>query len=380
MTTTHRRRVALLLTMTQRFWYQLAQITFNDLPDGALASGTYQAEIGKYIVTATSNSPVVASGKLSFTGATGNRRTLNVTNIQDGGFTQSTGTCLVFDLSGTSGSQVSFGLGNTNAAFNTSSDVITYRLNATTGNMAIIKPAGVATTLGTYNAANTQRLYIVTFGSAATGNTSACYLFRRDATDGIVRLEAIQGAFVANVTRYPFLSVNNSAVTIDNIRLVQLLAPYNTANCLLLTSTTHADGALVAEALADGFFKWDAMLAVGETANFFMRYTDDDNAIIFRISETGNTVKIICKEAGAEDELASLSTTVADGTLTLRVQLYGSLIQAWYANTRVGQVTESFNVAVSGGKVDVTSGADLQAYPATITGTFLAQLESAGLA
>jgi len=381
MAITHRRRVALLLTMQQRYWYQQASVDFSDLPDGALASGTYQGDIGKIIVTATNNTPVISGGALSYSSAAGNQRFINITNQEGGGFPSLIGLCLTFDISSTTGTNTSFGFGSTNAAYNTSNDNITYRLNA--GGMVLTKPTAAAKTLGTFTTANTQRFYVLIVADANNdpGINGRTFLLRRDATDGVVRIESILGAFNTTTPRYPFISANNSTGVLDNIRLTRLLSPFTITPVLrTLSANGTADGTVLSTLVADGFYTFELEIDVGETSNFLLRRSDDNNALYFRIAETANTVKIIRKEAGVETELASVNTAVASGGHTLQVQLYGSRVQAWFNLVRVGQVTETFNQTQDGGKIDTNSGSDVTGYPSSITGTFLTQLQAAGLA
>lgn len=188
----------------------------------------------------------------------------------------------------------------------------------------------------------------------------------------LIMVDAVQNA----ATVYPAWSNFNSVVTLDDWRVVDLGAPWDTAYGAATSSTTSpttgTTGTMTADALVE--FTWTA--ATGETLDIAVRSTDSNNRWIVRCDQAGSTIRIYEKNGGTETQRATAAQTWTNGTsYRIVVRCVGNVITTYVnaaTNDNIVQknnyASASFNntatgIAVSG----FATGANFVAWPRTIT-------------
>ena len=96
-------------------------------------------------------------------------------------------------------------------------------------------------------------------------------------------------------------------------------------------------------------FTWSP--EVGDILNIYFRRTDDDNSMICRCSQAGNTIKIIERVAGAETELHSSAYTWGSGSSSKIVLVADATrIRTWVAGGLENNTTSTYNLEVIRGQ------------------------------
>lgn len=175
---------------------------------------------------------------------------------------------------------------------------------------------------------------------------------------------------------FPAWSNFNSAVTMDDWRVVDLAAPWTTTfGAATSSSATPSSGATGTQE-ADAFVEFTWTVATGETLEMDVRRTDANNRWIVRCSQSGSTIKLIERNAGTETERASAAQTWTNGTAYRVVaRCLGNTITT-YAYAASGNsiaqknnyTSATFNNSATGVAVaGFATGVNFAAWPRTIT-------------
>jgi lysophospholipase L1-like esterase len=119
------------------------------------------------------------------------------------------------------------------------------------------------------------------------------------------------------------------------------------------------------DAAGDILLKFSWSPVASEVLEIYFRRTDDNNTMICRCDQAGNTIKIIKKESGVETELDSDSFTWGTGSSRKIVLVADATrIRTWVAGGLENNTTSSYNLQAIGVKVtSVTWKADLEVFP-----------------
>jgi hypothetical protein len=158
-----------------------------------------------------------------------------------------------------------------------------------------------------------------------------------------------------------------TAATIAEIRAAQLGAPWtNDDNLLTYRVVSPSSGAIqTSEADAIHYVTWTPV--AGETLNLIFRRTDDSNYWTARVSESGNTIKVIEVNGGVETERASAAVTINAGT-TYRVvcRASGTYINATSSSTTstASYTSATFNQTATGTKITISGAGTISNWEA----------------
>jgi hypothetical protein len=162
----------------------------------------------------------------------------------------------------------------------------------------------------------------------------------------------------------------------DNWRVMQLAAPWDTDYGIATNriAVPQINDTTTSEANALIEMTWQAV--TGQVWELDVRRTDDDNRWIIRCDQTGSTIKLIERNAGTETERASAAQTWTNGTSYRLVVIQdGNTIKTFVANVAKNTYTSAtFNNTATGIKTS-RSGTNLVAWPRTLSGAALAELE-----
>ena len=165
---------------------------------------------------------------------------------------------------------------------------------------------------------------------------------------------------------------------LNSVRISTLPAPFATDfGVATSSSATPAVNDTITQA-ADGivFMTWTAV--TGETWDFSVRGTDDNNRWIIRSDQGGSTIKLIEVNAGSETERASAAQTFTNGVAyTLTVFCFGNKIRAYIADaSKWNYASAAFNNTATIVKTN-KAGTNLVAYPKTLSGAAVSVLTAA---
>ncbi len=163
--------------------------------------------------------------------------------------------------------------------------------------------------------------------------------------------------------------------TCDNLSIVDLADGFSTdygiaTNRVAVPSvgetTTSEANALIEQT-------WTAV--TGQTWNLYTRRTDDSNQWATRLDQTGSTIKLIEINAGVETERASAAQTLTNGVAYRVIVIQdGNSIKNFVANVaKNSYASATFQNTATGVKTD-RAGTDLVAWPRTLSGAALAEL------
>lgn len=122
---------------------------------------------------------------------------------------------------------------------------------------------------------------------------------------------------------------------------------------------------------------WSA--SAGVTAEFDLRYTDDNNRVVVRCSQSGSTIKILEVVGGVETERASAAQTWTPGSsYRVLMILSGTRLNTFVNDTDKNSYT-GLSASLTGNTMRVTASAgtlsDLVVWPGTLSGATLTELE-----
>jgi hypothetical protein len=133
-------------------------------------------------------------------------------------------------------------------------------------------------------------------------------------------------------------------------------------------STTTTDGQTATMDASDSIVEHTITAATGVTQEIMVRRTDDNNAIIVRMSQAGSTIAVIEKNAGTEVSKSSTAQTWTNGTkYRVLVRCVGSNIRTTIDDgSEKNNATSTFNqTGVLGAKVS-HAGTDLATYVGSV--------------
>jgi hypothetical protein len=226
--------------------------------------------------------------------------------------------------------------------------------------------------------------YVLGYSGPVVGLAGIYALVQR--TNGIMVVGYVGGSWLllypytggSESLLYPgLLHFGNTTNVLSTLRITDLPAPwtddYGIATQRIASPTAGATATAEANAIIE--FTWPA--ATGETLDFDVRRTDDDNRWIIRGSQGGSTIKLIERVAGVETERASAAQTWTNGTSYRIVAILdGNTIRTYVANVAKSTYSSaSFNNTATGVKVS-HAGTDLVCWPRTLSGAALAALEA----
>lgn len=177
---------------------------------------------------------------------------------------------------------------------------------------------------------------------------------------------------------FPAWSNFDGAPTMDNWRVVDLAAPWDTKFGAATSSSASPSSGATGTQEVDAFVEFTWTVATGETLELDVRRTDANNRWCVRCSQGGSTIKLIEINAGAETERASAAQTWTNGTTyRITVRCVGNTITNWTSTSSSNNMTQknnyasaSFNNTATGIAVaGFATGADFAAWPRTITVT-----------
>lgn len=157
---------------------------------------------------------------------------------------------------------------------------------------------------------------------------------------------------------------------LHDFRLAQLPAPFDSDTGIAhIVNASPAPGT-TASAPSNAFhhFQWTPQTA--ETSDYFLRRTDDNNAIIIRLKASpSGSVKIISKQAGVETELTTSSVTLTVGnTYRLKITANGTNIRVCVDTVIRGNTSgASFNSTATGVKTNGLVVTNWQVYGRTLS-------------
>jgi hypothetical protein len=163
----------------------------------------------------------------------------------------------------------------------------------------------------------------------------------------------------------------------DNFHVVALPAPWDDDWGIATNRiATTSDGSTTTSE-ANAIIEHTITAATGVTQELDVRRTDADNRWIIRMDQAGSTIKLIERNGGFETERSSAAQTWTNGTAYRVVVIQdGNAIRTFVANVAKNTYTSAtFNNTATDVRVS-HAGADLVAWPRTLSGAALAALEA----
>lgn len=317
---------------------------------------------GTLTVTDASNVISISSGNLVYNGVAA-----AASGLVSGNYSRVAGKCLVLYLNSVTaspGSQSFFGIAE----------------NTTHGNSGWVAGLALAASGTNHNVAvNSNALVGITLSGSPTN--AKLYFIVRSAGGFVVIDNTLQ--YVSNQltsSLYDKVSGGASALTrtfsVGYWRRAQLSAPwdsdYGIATNRVASPSVGETTTSEANALVE--MTWTAV--TGQVWELSTRRTDDDNRWIVRCDQAGSTIKLIERNAGVETERSSAAQTWTNGTVyRLVVVQDGNTIRTYVANSAKNTyASATFNNTAAGVKTD-RAGTDLVAWPRTLSGAALAELQ-----
>lgn len=109
-------------------------------------------------------------------------------------------------------------------------------------------------------------------------------------------------------------SNQNASGNIDDVRIVDLPAPWNTQYGIATNYLSSVTSGNTTTSTADAWVTVDWTAAAGETVDLMVRRTDDNNCWIARCIKNSNIIRLIEKNAGIETVRSSAARTWNTGT------------------------------------------------------------------
>lgn len=197
---------------------------------------------------------------------------------------------------------------------------------------------------------------------------SGGWLFYKDATSSIWTLGWVDANYTVSPL-WPNFCARTAEfnVSLDDFRITDLPSPFN-ADYGIVTdrkATSLANDTILHN--ADALIEHTITAATGVSQELMVRWIDDNNCWIVRMSQSGSTIKLIEKVAGAETERSSVAQTWANGTsYRIKVILDTQAIRTYVANvTKNAYTSASFNQTATVAKVS-HAGTDFISWPRTI--------------
>ncbi|MBI5964931.1 MAG: hypothetical protein HY863_15740 [Chloroflexi bacterium] len=215
---------------------------------------------------------------------------------------------------------------------------------------------------------------------ASTGNTdySLKVILRTSGHFAVLDNNLIWVSTSGNqATMYATHAVGSSALTVscDKFRVFQLDAPWKTDFGIATNWVVSAaiNETITAEVNGIAEISWTAV--TGQTLNFMVRRTDNNNCWIIRCNQTTGTIKIIEMNAGVETERASAAQTFTNGSVyRIGCILNGNLLQAFVTNViSTSYASASFNNTATGVRTD-RAGANFATWPRALSGAALDEI------
>lgn len=326
--------------------------------DNAPLTNPYTGEVGSLAVVDTTNKLSVASGELTSTGAAGASDPYLASTDSYARAAGLTGYLKFNRLTATGRNAVGW-----SASGSSTSTVHYLYLRATIANILV---GGISIAETTAIGANTYYKYYFVLRS------DGCFYIGLDN-----RLIWVDNA----VTTTPVYLANtyNLAVTattkFDEMAVYQMGAPWNDDYGIATNRVASASIGETTTSEADAHIEFTWTAVTGQTLDFMVRRTDDDNCWIIRGSQSGSTIKIIEKNGGVETERASASQPFTNGAAyRIYVIQEAATIRNIINNVpKISYTSATFNQTATGVKVD-RAGANLTAWPLIISGAALTEL------
>jgi lysophospholipase L1-like esterase len=260
----------------------------------------------------------------------------------------------------------------------------TFFSNGTVGasNTIAAAPANVLSTMMAYNelkpyASGSQ----ISTGILPFGNVNATYTIPFEAEIAVI--SHLPGAFwlhrfKSGMWRLMWVDATTSTTplrmrfndlgrpsTINRLGLSNKLPPVYKSRFGISTERieTTINGSILSTE-ADAFIEHSITAATGVTQEVLVRYVDDNNCWVIRMSQTGSTIKIIERSGGVEIEYASASQTWTDTTqyrISIIVDKY--TIRVYVGNTyKCEYVSARSNYEATNAKVS-HAGSNLISWP-----------------
>lgn len=161
----------------------------------------------------------------------------------------------------------------------------------------------------------------------------------------------------------------NSTGAIDNVRIVDLPAPWTSDYAIMALRQPSVSSGDTAVGLANGWACVDWQTVAGETMELSFRRIDDNNRLIVRCIKNSNLIRTIKVEGGVETQLDSDAQTWTTGTTYKVIALFdGNNISTFVrtGNTWASRnsTSSTFNTSATGLKVaGATTLSNLECYP-----------------
>lgn len=302
---------------------------------------------GTWAITDTENKISISSGLLTFAGGKaspgyGDPMVRSVSSVGSAG-----GTALLATVVSNTGTAcIGFGAGTANPGFRFS--------------ISTLVSADVGTSINSETVALPQDFAVILRPALAGG-----WMCRRS-PGGTWNLQWVS---VAGPNTNAVVSSYNSAVSVDNVRVVVLPA-WATESNIYTSFVASPANPQAATMTADGLVYVTWTPAAGETLELDIRRTDSDNRWIHRCDQAGSTMKIIERAAGIETERASSAQTWTVSTAyRIGIVAVGQSIKQIVGNVAKNTYTSaSFNQSATGVRLSGHSTAtNLYAWPRYVT-------------
>ena len=282
------------------------------------------------------------------------------------GKARAAGVALVGTINFSSGSNANWGWGSTNA-----------QATSITGNWVYAFEAGAAGSFGIVdNGEEARQLFTISNGTAyqyaiVLRGTGAFYFVKGGAfTSWTLLWVSVQNNAA---TLYPQFNNYDRVGTLDNLTGTDFGSPWTADNGIATSFSATPAANSTAACNADAFITFTWTVTAGETLEIRTRYLDDNNCMIVRASEAGDTVKLIEKNAGVEIERATAAVAMSAGnTWRFNIVQDGATITLWMpqagSNPRWRYASATFQQTQTGSKVaGFATGANFGCYPRTIS-------------
>ncbi len=186
-----------------------------------------------------------------------------------------------------------------------------------------------------------------TYTVAIVQRDNGCYIYIKSGSDWILQWVDTQGSFL---NTYVLFANHSAAGTLDNVRVIDLPAPYNSEFGLALVNVTSSFGTIqTGTATGSHVLRLTrGTTAANDTATLNFRQTDANNLLRARVSRNaGNTaydLELQSVVSGTPSDLATKVTNIGNVD-AIEVRTNGTTIEVY---TLVGSLwTRQFNVTSS---------------------------------
>lgn len=312
---------------------------------------------GSLTIADTSNNLSIASQKLTIAGGTSNWAQTGFSAVT--GLARVAGRALICDITLASGLNSELIIWRNASGMGTSStNKIEHSVySAVTADITVTNSGGNTLCKGGGFSANVPATWAIVLRSAGA-------FFIKDST-----LQWVDNA-AATATLYPGIGNFDCVGSVDNFRVLDYGAPWNTDYGIATNRTASPSTGATSTMTADGLVEFTWTCATGETLDLVVRSTDSNNRWIVRCDQAGSTIKLFEKNGGTETQRSTAAQTFTNATAyRIMVICVGNVITTFVANAqKTTYASASFNNTATGVEVNgFATGANLVCWPRVLT-------------